>query len=581
MPIRVVADGSGDFLRMGVSYLRRVRLAGAGPILRIQHEAASIGAGRTREMSTSRDRYPALSRLRPLAVALALAGTPGVLHAVVGYGPGTMLTAGDLTREDGIPLRVALRAWHQAALNNAVPPSPTAIIRPVANCDDDGEGSLRAVLAATASGDTVDLSGLACSSISLVTGAVAARVDTVTLNGPAGRELTIDGNDIDRVLLHYGAGTFTVRNLTVAHGRHVATGTDVGIAGCIASAGYLTLDHSKVTDCYAAGEGAYGGGIYAYSLIMASSTLSRSTAYGTHPTNNMAAFGGGAFVYQLDLVDSTLTGNSALHRANPPRTSYDIGGGVCTVRGGLVIDSTIDTNYTQGRGGGLATFSSILVRNSTISGNVARTFGGGGLFIRSPSVLDARNSTITNNSGHNGGGVLTSSRNASLLSTILAGNVADASYFADLASSRDLVIAGSNDLIGESSANITIPADNVREDPGLLPLAYNGGLTRTHALRGDSPGIDAGNNVTQLASDQRGAGYPRVVGAAADIGAFEFNGTTTFATVQSVPTLTAWATALLLAMLSLAGARSLTTRGRKQSSRLHECHRQPQSGRAP
>jgi hypothetical protein len=528
-----------------------------------------------------RVRNPAPSRLRPLAVALALAGTPGALHAVAEYGPGTMQTAGDLTREDGIPLRVALRAWHQAALNNAVPPLPTATIRAVTNCDDDGEGSLRAVLAATASGDTVDLSGLTCSRISLVTGAVAAHVDTVTLNGPAARELAIDGNDLDRVLLHYGAGTFTVRNLTVVRGRHQATGTDVGVAGCIASAGYLTLDHSKVTDCYAAGEGAYGGGIYAYSLIMASSTLSHSTAYGTHPTNNMAAFGGGAFVYQLDLVDSTLTGNSAHHRANPPRTSYDIGGGVCTVRGGLVVDSTIDTNYTRGRGGGLATFTSILVRNSTISGNVARTDGGGGLFIRFPAVLDARNSTITNNSGHNGGGILTTSSSASLLSTILAGNAADASYFSDLASSRTMVIAGSNDLIGDVSSNIMIPADNVREDPGLLPLAYNGGLTRTHALRSDSPGIDAGNNATQLASDQRGAGYPRVVGAAADIGAFEFNGTTALASARAVPTLAGWATALLLAMVSLAGARSLTTRRRMQFSRLHELHRQPSSRRTP
>ena len=58
---------------------------------------------------------------------------------------------------------------------------------------------------------------------------------------------------------------------------------------------------------------------------------------------------------------------------------------------------------------------------------------------------------------------------------------------------------------------------------GLQPLAYNGGPTRTHALRLDSIAIDAGNNAADLPSDQRGPGFARVVGTAADIGAFEFD----------------------------------------------------------
>ena len=36
-----------------------------------------------------------------------------------------------------------------------------------------------------------------------------------------------------------------------------------------------------------------------------------------------------------------------------------------------------------------------------------------------------------------------------------------------------------------------------------------------------SPAINTGNNSLGLASDQRGAGHPRVVGPRADIGAFE------------------------------------------------------------
>lgn len=46
-------------------------------------------------------------------------------------------------------------------------------------------------------------------------------------------------------------------------------------------------------------------------------------------------------------------------------------------------------------------------------------------------------------------------------------------------------------------------------------------MTQTHALGAGSPAIDAGNNAAGLDYDQRGPGYQRVVGAQADIGAFE------------------------------------------------------------
>jgi hypothetical protein len=426
-------------------------------------------------MSAGCDTGSVLSGLRPLAAALALAGFSAPLHAVTDYRPGELQTAADpILRADGTPLRVALGDWHADAVRSAVPPAASATIRPVTNCLDDGPGSLRAALASSASGDTIDLRALACSRISLETGALAARVDTLTIEGPQQR-VTIDGNDRDRVFLHYGGGTLTLRNLTITHGRVEADDTDLGIAGCIASAGYLTLDHSRVTGCLASGEGGYGGAIYAYSLILFESTLSDSVAYGTHPTNGTAAFGGGAFVYQIDLVGSTVSGNAARHRSNPPRTSYDIGGGISTVRGGLIVDSTIDSNYATTVGGGLATFTDILIRNSTISGNVARTFGGGGLFVRFRAVLDARNSTIADNEGYDGGGILTNSTALSLVSTIVAGNRADRQHSADLAGLRDIGVAGSHNLVGVASDRLVLPADTLRGDPD--------GRARTRCVR--------------------------------------------------------------------------------------------------
>src|SRR5262249_14124258 len=60
----------------------------------------------------------------------------------------------------------------------------------------------------------------------------------------------------------------------------------------------------------------------------------------------------------------------------------------------------------------------------------------------------------------------------------------------------------------------------------LSSLGDNGGLTQTVALLAGSPCVNAGSNPASLATDQRGTGFARVVGTAADIGAFE---------VQTVP----------------------------------------------
>ncbi|MET0229918.1 MAG: choice-of-anchor Q domain-containing protein [Rhodanobacteraceae bacterium] len=504
--------------------------------------------------------------LLPLAVALALAS--GQLGAVTSLVPGNvpLPPTGGIAREDGTPLRVAIGAWHADAAQSMSPPSPSSTVRTVTNCDDDGPGSLRDVLRATASGDTVDLTQLSCSRISLTTGAIVAAIDTVAIEGPASRAFTIDGNDADRVMLHFGAGGLLLRNLTLAHGRHVASGTDVGVAGCLASAGYVTLDHSTISNCAAAGEGAYGGCVYAYSLILASSTLSACDALGTHPANGTAAFGGAAFVYQIDLVESTVTASSARHHSGATQSSYDIGGGIATINGGLVIDSTIDSNTSDGRGGGLSTFGDLLVRNSTISGNTAQSAFGGGLFVRHPGSLDARNSTITANRAPDGAGVFATSTQATLTSTIIAGNIAGARGNADFSGSRGVAITGSGNLIGEVASDVIVPPDSLRGDPHLLPLASNGGATRTHALRGDSPGIDAGNNDASLSSDQRGSGYPRVVGTAADIGAFEYDGPTEIPSgapsPARVPALGAWASGALLALLALCGLRASHLRRR-------------------
>lgn len=62
-------------------------------------------------------------------------------------------------------------------------------------------------------------------------------------------------------------------------------------------------------------------------------------------------------------------------------------------------------------------------------------------------------------------------------------------------------------------------AGTLAQDPGLLPLDDYGGPTPTRALTADSLAIDHGSNPGHFSGDQRGAGYPRVFGAATDISA--------------------------------------------------------------
>src|SRR5262249_53100740 len=61
--------------------------------------------------------------------------------------------------------------------------------------------------------------------------------------------------------------------------------------------------------------------------------------------------------------------------------------------------------------------------------------------------------------------------------------------------------------------------DILDANPLLGPLQNNGGPTQTIALLPGSPAVDAGDNSSAPATDQRG--LPRIVGGIIDIGAFE------------------------------------------------------------
>jgi hypothetical protein len=158
----------------------------------------------------------------------------------------------------------------------------------------------------------------------------------------------------------------------------------------------------------------------------------------------------------------------------------------------------------------------LTIIDSTVSGNVAPSGSGGGLFL-SDSTTVIRNSTIAFNAATVGGGICSGTKPV-IQSTIVAKNVSDAGpdIFGQVTATFSLIGNTSQVALDAGSAN-----NLLNRDPLLGPLADNGGPTWTHALLPGSPAINAGSNPANLTTDQRGAGFPRVFGSAADIGAFE------------------------------------------------------------
>lgn len=90
---------------------------------------------------------------------------------------------------------------------------------------------------------------------------------------------------------------------------------------------------------------------------------------------------------------------------------------------------------------------------------------------------------------------------------------------------RGTITVGASNIV-EDATGCTRPVSDTRTgDPGLAAagLASNGGPTQTIALANDSQALDSGSNPAALSFDQRGTGFPRVIGPSADVGAFEAN----------------------------------------------------------
>jgi hypothetical protein len=382
---------------------------------------------------------------------------------------------------------------------------------PVTSCADDGSlGTLRTILSGSANDAVIDLSG--CSTITLTRGEILLPV-SVTLQGAANGTTTVDANHGGRAFHSTSPSPLDklqLQALTVTGGE-VLTDNTAADGGCVLG-GEVTLQDSVVTGCDASSDHAeaQGGAISANTVVLRNGRVEQGGARAQFGQ----ALGGGIFASSgFKCYGSSISANAATSS-----TQISRGGGVAVSFGSALLSGcTVDSNYSRYAGGLMqsgALDDVVIVSNSTISSNFAAV-ADGGAFVS--GVLSMQNSTVAYNFAVANCGGVQGASDIVIESNIIADNYSGNAGCIDLRSNG--TISGSHNLV--SVATTGLPADTIIANALLTPLADHGGPTRTHGLSLNSPAVDHGSNVGGLATDQRGAGFSRVVGASADIGAFE------------------------------------------------------------
>jgi hypothetical protein len=261
----------------------------------------------------------------------------------------------------------------------------------------------------------------------------------------------------------------------------------------------------------------------------------------THSTvkANRAIYGGGIrqeWDSRANILGTTIADNYARNSGGGVENGAYASLNICT--------STVSGNISDGYGGGVTgtmNHNGTLIVNSTISGNRAGTTGGGvSIWGQGPTIL-TRSTIAFNHATGNGGGVYDSDSSPLILSNVLlTGNTTNATgpevyCGGGLCASR--VTANKFNLFGHDGHSGVVGITPGKWDVvAAQPLNWildvdledRGGPTLIHALVPGSRAINAGdpyfNKLTfgcKEVYDQRGPGFPRLVGTYIDIGAFE------------------------------------------------------------
>ena len=347
-------------------------------------------------------------------------------------------------------------------------------------------------------------------------------VTEMSIVGPGASALTVrrnTGGDY-RIFDISNPGTpVSISGLTVSNGRVVGGLSGVGGGILVDNDASLVLRDAVVSgnsvgvDASGTVAFASGGGIYAAGdLTVERSVISNNviTADVTTPGSEARAIGAGLSLRSgaVSVSSTTISGNTATGtNAGANQTKLAATGG------GIQI-----SEFYNGPG--------ITIENSTISGNTVSGSipassdhdRGGGINDESGSAL--RHLTIAGNASSDGAN----------LSGMFLTTTIENSIVADAPAGEDNCALSPNSLGHNLKDDGTCfgEATDVNADPGLQPLASNGGPTPTHAILQSSPAVDKGTAAGATA-DQRGLSRPADFasianaspGDGSDIGAFE------------------------------------------------------------
>lgn len=214
--------------------------------------------------------------------------------------------------------------------------------------DDGTPGTLRSVIAAAASGDTITITATGTIALDCTAG-VLDITKNLTISGPGATHLAISGNNACGVFKVDLGVTASISGVTIENGHSDTYG-----------AGIFNLGTLNVGNSAFSGNAAiFGGGIFS----SGTATVTNSTFSG-----NAATFGGGLFTEgTASVTNSTFSGNAAT-----------FGGGLYNLATATVTNSTFSANSASDSGGGMSNYfqATATVINSTFSANAA-TFGGG------------------------------------------------------------------------------------------------------------------------------------------------------------------------------------------------------------
>ncbi len=277
----------------------------------------------------------------------------------------------------------------------------------------------------------------------------------------------------------------TVQFAPALNGKTITLGSEIVINGNDA----VTIDASSLP----AGISIDGSG-YTRLFDVASGkklTLRAMTLTGGNGAGAQANGNGGAIHTHasstLTLERCTLSGNSISSTATTGGAIHNAGTTVltqCTLAGNAASGST------SSEGGAVFNEGTFTATHCTFSGNSAAGFGGG---IRNNGALTLDRSILTGNS------------------SFLNPGTGDVVNYSSLTFTGQSIVPNFVNVV-----TVTNPGNRSTSDPLLLPLANNGGPTKTFALSAGSPALNAGGG-SAITSDQRGF---RIVDVP-DLGAFE------------------------------------------------------------